>query len=69
MNKFVIEGKFWYAGDNAYIETKEKGENGLPTEINLVSFVKSHVVPFIKSHIEEESEITIVIELKRTMKE
>ena len=61
MSRFVIEGKFWYAGDNIYIETEEKGINGLPTEVCLNEFIKDNIA--------EESEITIVIEPKRVMKE
>ena len=60
-NRFVIEGKFWYAGDNIYIETEEKGVNGFPTEVCLNEFIKDNIA--------EESEITIVIEPKRAMKE
>ena len=59
MSKFVIEGKFWYAGDNIYIETEEKGMNGLPTEVCLNEFIKDNIA--------EESEITIVIEPKKSM--
>lgn len=60
MSRFVIEGKFWCAGDNIYIETEEKGMNGLPTEVCLNEFIKDNIA--------EESEITIIIEPKRAKK-
>ena len=56
MSKIVIEGKFWCAGDNIYIETEKKGINGLPTEVCLNEFIKNNIA--------EESEVTIIIEPK-----
>lgn len=56
MSRYVIDGRFWYAGDNVYIETEERGINGLPTEVCLNDF--------LKEHIKEETEITIVIDVK-----
>lgn len=56
MNRYVIDGRFWCAGDNVYIETEEKDMNGLPTEVCLNDF--------LKEHIKEETEITIVIDVK-----
>jgi hypothetical protein len=61
MSRFVVEGKFWYAGDKIFIETEEKGMNGLPTEVYLNEFIKDNIA--------EESEITIIIETKRAIKE
>lgn len=56
MSKYVVEGKFWYAGDRVFIETEEKDMNGLPTEVCLNDLLKDNIA--------EESEITIIIECK-----
>lgn len=56
MSRYVIDGRFWYAGDNVFIETEAIGMNELPTEICLNDF--------LKEHIKEETEITIVIDVK-----
>ena len=56
MSRYVIDGRFWYAGDNVFIETETRGMNGLPTEVCLNDF--------LKEHIKEETEITIVIDVK-----
>lgn len=53
MSRYVIEGQFWYAGDNVYVESKERGINGLPIEVCLNDF--------LKEHIKEETKISIVI--------
>lgn len=55
MIRYAIEGLYWYAGDNIYIETEERGINGLPTEVCLNEL--------IKDHIEENSKVSIVIEV------
>ena len=54
--RYVIDGKFWRAGDNLYIETEEINTLGLPTEVCLNDFMKEHVP--------EESEVTIIIDIK-----
>lgn len=56
MSRYAIEGKFWYAGERVFVETEEVGVNGLPTEVCLNDF--------LKEHIKEETEITIVIDVK-----
>lgn len=53
MSRYVIEGQFWYAGDNVYVESKEREENGLPIELCLNDF--------LKKYIKEETKISIVI--------
>lgn len=57
MTRYVIEGLVWWAGDNVYIETEERGPNGLPTEVCLNDL--------IKDHIKENSKITIVIDFEK----
>ena len=61
MSRFVVEGKFWYVGDKIFIETEEKGMNEIPTEVCLNDLLKDNVA--------EESEITIVIDTKKHIKE
>lgn len=56
MSRYVVEGLFWYAGDNMYIETEEKGTNGLPTEVCLNDLMKDNIA--------ENTKITIVIDVK-----
>ena len=60
MTRYVIKGKFWWAGDKIFIETEEEGMNELPTEVCLNDLMKNNIA--------EESEITIVIDTKRNIK-
>ncbi len=57
MSRYVIEGLVWWGGDNIYIETEDRGMNGLPTEVCLNDF--------IKDHIKENSKITVVIDVEK----
>lgn len=54
MKKYIIQGRFWSAGDDIYIESKN--DQGKWNEINLNSF--------IKENIEQESNICITIDVK-----
>ena len=56
MKRYVVEGLFWYAGDNVYIESEEKGMDGLPTEVCLNDL--------IKDNIKENTKVTIVIDVE-----
>lgn len=52
MERCVLKGICWYAGDSAYIETNS--DKGKVDEINLVQF--------IKENIKENSKVTIIID-------
>lgn len=52
--RYAIEGMYWSAGDNIYIET-QNDDTGI-TEVCLNEL--------IKDHIEENSKITIIIDVK-----
>lgn len=54
MSRYVIEGMYWRAGDNIYIET-QNDEDGI-TEVCLNEL--------IKDHIKENSKVKIVIDVK-----
>ena len=56
-NRFVLEGKFWYAGDRIFIEVKEEDLNEVYTEVCLNELMKDHI--------EEESEVRIIIDVKK----
>ena len=59
-NRFVIEGKFWYAGDRLFIEVKEEDLNEVYTEVCLNELMQDHI--------EEESEVRIIIDVKKNNK-
>ena len=54
MKKYIIQGRFWSASDDIYIQSKN--DQGKWNEINLNSF--------IKENIEQESNICITIDVK-----
>ena len=56
-NRFVIEGKFWYAGDRIFIEIKEEDLNEVYTEVCLNELMQDHI--------KEESEVRIIIDVKK----
>lgn len=56
-NRFVIEGKFWYAGDRLFIEVKEEDLNEVYTEVCLTELMQDHI--------KEESEVRIIIDVKK----
>lgn len=56
-NRFVIEGKFWYAGDRLFIEVKEEDLNEVYTEVCLNELMQDHI--------KEESEVRIIIDVKK----
>lgn len=56
MSRYVLEGKFRHIEDKLFVETEEQGMNGFPTEVCLNDLIKGNVA--------EESEITIVINVK-----
>lgn len=56
-NRFVIEGKFWYAGDRIFIEVKEEDLNEVYTEVCLNELMQDHI--------KEESEVRIIIDVKK----
>ena len=41
MKKYIIQGRFWSAGDDIYIESKN--DQGKWNEINLNSFIKENI--------------------------
>ena len=55
-DRFVVDGKIWYAGDDVYINTEEVDITGLPTEVCLNDFLKDHV--------KENSNVTIIIDVE-----
>ena len=56
-NRFVIEGKFWYAGDRLFIEVKEEDLNEVYTEVCLNELMQDHI--------KEESKVRIIIDVKK----
>ena len=56
-NRFVLEGKFWYAGDRLFIEVKEEDLNEVYTEVCLNELMQDHI--------KEESEVRIIIDVKK----
>ena len=56
-NRFVIEGKFWYVGDRLFIEVKEEDLNEVYTEVCLNELMQDHI--------KEESEVRIIIDVKK----
>lgn len=55
MKRYAIEGTYWHAGDNIYIET-QNDDAGI-TEVCLNDL--------IKDHIKENSKVTIVVDVNR----
>lgn len=56
-NRFVLEGKFWYAGDRIFIEVKEEYLNEVYTEVCLNELMQNNI--------KEESEVRIIIDVKK----
>ena len=54
MKRYVIEGMYWSAGDSIYIDTQNDNDGYTVVCLN----------ELIKSHIKENSNVTIVIEEK-----
>lgn len=54
MSRYVIDGMYWRAGDDIYIDTQNDDADWVVVCLN----------DFIKDHIEENTNITIVIDVK-----
>ena len=53
--RFVVEGKYWRAGDNIYIDT----------QIDDCGYTVVCLNELIKNNIDEESDVTSVIDVKK----
>ena len=53
--RFVIEGMYWRAGDNIYIDTQDDDDGYTVVCLN----------ELIKNNIDENSKVTIVIDVKK----
>ena len=58
MKEFVLEGKFWFAGDRLFIEEKDEYAKEVYTEVCLNDLMKDHI--------KEESEVRIIIDVKKS---
>ena len=56
MKEFVLEGKFWYAGDRLFIEVKDELAKEVYDEVCLNDLMKKHI--------KEESKVTITINIE-----
>ena len=54
MSRYVIDGMYWSAGDNIYIDTQNDDADWVVVCLN----------DFIKDHIKENSKVTIVIDVE-----
>lgn len=54
MSKYVIEGMYWSAGDNIYIDTQDDDDGCTVVCLN----------ELIKDHIKQNAKVTIVINVR-----
>lgn len=57
-DRFVLEGKFWFAGDRIFIEVKDEYAKEVYNEVCLNDLMKDHI--------KEESEVRIIIDVKKS---
>ena len=56
MSKYIINGMYWSAGDNIYID--------IPNDDDTYTVVRLN--EFIKDHIKENSNVTIIIDVENS---
>lgn len=54
-NRFVLEGKLWYAGDRLFVEVKDEHAKEVYTEVCLNDLMTKHI--------KEESNVRITIDV------